>query len=332
MDCTKASSQPWGVTATNDIFPANEALSWSFRISKLQSEKEVLEDGLANCVTYLQVLRKKQARTERRLVTDSSLSRKKRKKTQQGKRELEKEIKHRERDEQAFLNNLQACKANIYMAETISMPSTAISSTMPDIASISMQCSYPVDVQTEPTEMSWNGWTDDTVLSPFEKESNSPLFADDVAPDERLEIGNVGNVDVTMLENFRESFPVPPLENIKARQQVLANTQTHALLSAEAAIFQPQHIYMSQRVAVDQQLAQLHLSSSMAITTLEIKALELLERRIVSDAGIGPVRRQSSLADIDEEPEIQTGANWTTQQKPSKFTIGKNLRIRTSSL
>ncbi|KAB2110109.1 hypothetical protein AG0111_0g475 [Alternaria gaisen] len=332
MDCTKASSQPWGVAATNDIFPANEALSWSFRIPKLQSEKEVLEDGLANCVTYLQVLCKKQARTERRLVTDSSLSRKKRKKIQQGKRELEKEIKHRERDEQAFLNNLQACKANIYMAETISMPSTAISSTMPDIASISTQCSYPVYVQTEPTEMSWNGWTDDTVLSPFEKESNSPLFADDFAPDERLEIGNVGNVGVTMLESFRESFPVPPLENIKARQQVLSNTQTHALLSAEAAIFQPQHINMSQRVAVDRQLAQLHLSSSMAITTLKIKALELLERRVVSDAGIGPVRRQSSLGDIDEEPGIQTGANWTTPQKPSKFTIGKNLRIRTSSL
>ncbi|KAL1798970.1 hypothetical protein ACET3X_003007 [Alternaria dauci] len=329
MDRTKAFSQPRGLATTNGIFPPNEAPTWSCRISKLQPEKEFLEDGLANCVTYLQVLRKKQARTEQRLVTDPLLSRKKRKKIEQGKRELEREIKHRERDEQAFLNNLQACKANLYVAETISMPSTAISSTISDIASLSTQCSYPADVQTDFTEMSWNGWTDDTVLSPFEKESNSPLVAEDVAPDECSEIGDIGK---TKLEGFEQSLAVLPFEHVESRRQVLPNTQKHASLRAEAAVFQPQHIHPGQHDAIDQQLSQLHLSSMMAVTALKIRALELLERRLVSDAGIVPVRRRSSLADIDEEPEMQAGANCTAQQKPSKFTVARNLRIRTSSL
>ncbi|KAG9193091.1 hypothetical protein G6011_03126 [Alternaria panax] len=324
MDCTKVSSQPWGIHATSGIFPTSETHTWPFAISKLQSEKKILEDGLANCVTYLQVLRKKQARTERRLGTDPSLPRKKKKKIQQGKRELEKEIKCREQDEQAFLNNLQACKANIYIAETISLPSTAISSTIPDIASISTRCSYPEDVQTEPTEMSWNGWTDETVLSPFQKESNSSFLADDVAPDAHSKIGHTGGM---IVGNSRQSLAVQDFE----ADDTSPNIQTHASLSAEAAVFHPRSIHTGQSDAIDQQLTQLHLSSSMAITTLKIKALELLERRLFSDAGIIPARRRSSLANIDEEAVIRAEV-YSTQQRSNKFIIARNLKVRTSSL
>lgn len=329
MDCTKASSQPWGIPATNSFFSSNEASTWPVGISKLQSEKELLEDGLANCVTYLQALRKKQARTERRLVTDPSLPRKKKKKIQHSKRELEKEIKQRERDEQAFLNNLQACKANIYMAETVSLPSTAIASTIPDMASISTRCSYPGDVQTEPTEMSWNDWTDETILSPFAKESDKPFSTDDVAPDELSEIGNIGG---TIRENLEQSLAAEHFEDVETRLGVSPNTQTHVLLSAEAAVFRPQFMHTDQGDAIDQHLAQLHLSSSIAITTLKIKALELLERCLVGDAGIVPSRRQSSLVYIDEQAGIQAGDSSTTQQRPSKLTAARNIRTRTCSL
>jgi hypothetical protein len=329
MDCTKASSQPWGMPATHGFFPANEVSNWPHGIYKLQSEKEILEDGLANCVTYLQALRKKQARLERRLVTDPSLPRKKRKKIQQNKRDLENEIKHRERDEQAFLNNLQACKANIYIAETASLPSTAISSTIPDIASTSTRYSYSEDVQTEPTEMSWNGWTDETVLSPFQKESNNPLFPDNVAPDEHWELGSVDGI---VLEDSKQSLAIKHVKNIDTRLRTSPNAQAHSLLSADAAVFQPRLTHSGQGDTIHHQLAQLHLSSSMAITALKTKALELLEKRLVSDAGIVQARRQSSLAKIDEEAAVQTGASSTTQRIPDKFTIARNLRVRTNSL
>jgi hypothetical protein len=118
---------------TQNFYPVNLDID----LPRLQHEREFLENGLANCVTYLHALRKKQARNERRLSTDPSLPRKKRKKIQQNKRELEKEIKHQERDEQAFLNNLQACKTNIYVAETVSSPSASL--TAPDLASSSTQ-------------------------------------------------------------------------------------------------------------------------------------------------------------------------------------------------
>jgi hypothetical protein len=329
MYCTKAPSQPWGIPATNGFFSANEASTWPSGISKLQFEKEILENGLANCVTYLQVLRKKQAQTELRLVTNPSLSRKKRKKMQQSRRELEKEIKHRERDEQAFLNNLQACKANIYIAETVSLPATGISSTVPDIASTSTRYSYTEDTQTEPTEISWNGWTGETVLSPFQKESNNPFFTDDVAPEERSESGKIGGI---ILEKSKQSLSFQRLEDVETRPRVSPNTQTHALLNAEAAVFQPQLIHTGQGDAIDQQVAQLRLSLSMTITTLKIEALKLLERGLVGDTGIVPAHQQISLASFDKEASIQTGAKSTTQQSPNKVAIARNLKIRTSSL
>lgn len=63
-----------------NLYPVNNALTWPYDLARLLSEKDFLENGLANCVTYLHALRKKQARNERHLITDSSLPRKKRKK------------------------------------------------------------------------------------------------------------------------------------------------------------------------------------------------------------------------------------------------------------
>jgi hypothetical protein len=306
-------SQPWGIPVANGFFSANETTPWPFEISTLQTEKDILEDGLADCVTYLQVLRKKQARTERRLVTDPSLPRKKRKKIQQEKRELEKEIRHRERDEQAFLNNLQACKANIYIAETVSLPSTAISSTLPDIASLSTRYSCPRDLESAPTEMSWNGWMDETALSPFQKESNNHLFAVDVAPEDKC----------------KQSLAVQHIGDIDSIPCASPNTLAPFLLNPEAPIFQPQSRCTGQEGILDQQLARLDPFLSMAMTALRTGAVELLDRRLVSDAGISQTQRQSSLDKMDEEVGNQTLADSSSTNRVARS--GK-LRCRTNSL
>ncbi|EMD69896.1 hypothetical protein COCSADRAFT_32545 [Bipolaris sorokiniana ND90Pr] len=96
--------------------------------------------------------------------------------------ELEKEIQNRECDEQAFLNNLQACKANIYLAETVSSPSTTVSSTIPDLASDSTLCSYPEE--PEARDGQWNGWADKMASSSFQKDCSNSSSVDDIAPDD----------------------------------------------------------------------------------------------------------------------------------------------------
>jgi hypothetical protein len=329
MECGMPSSQPWNIPITQNFYPVNQILTSPPELSRLRYEKEILENGLANCVTYLQALRKKQVRNERRLSTDPSLPRKKRKKLQQSKRELEKEIRNREQDEQAFLDNLQAVKTNIYIAETASSPSTTLSLTVPDLASSSTQCFYPED--SEPTELSWNGWTDDTVMSPFQKQSNNPFFVDDIAPDD----GPHGRtIDEAIDRNSkRASTIVQYIEDVGATLPVPPNTaQSLSMLSPNAAVFQPYATYTGHGGTLGQRLAELHLSSSLAITALTMKALEL-ERRRVTDVGLVLSRRQSSLAKIVEEAGNQTWANTTPQRSPNKDTEGgKPKNTRTNSL
>lgn len=329
MEYNTSPPQPWNVPITHGFYPVNELLSCSFELSRLEYEKEVLENGLANCVTYLQALRKKQARNDRRLVADPSLPRKKRKQIQQSKRELEKEIKNRERDEQAFLNNLQACKANIYVAETASSPSTTVSSTILDLTSNSTRCSYPDE--SEPTELSWNGWVEKTTLSPFHKKSNNPFFVDDIASDDHADVGSVylGNEE-DVDPSRSEGQNVGNTETAPRRN----DARTQFALSPEAEAFEPQAVYKGQEGELSQELAKLHLSSSWAVTQLRRMALEVMEKRRLTDAGIVQARRQSSLERIVEEAGSQDWINATPQQrKPNMETeIVRSKRSRTNSL
>ncbi|KAI4650338.1 hypothetical protein J4E93_002694 [Alternaria ventricosa] len=318
-------SQLWVTPITNSFLPTNELPTWNVDLSTLQSEKEILEDGLANCVTYLQVLRKKQARTERRLVTDPSLPRKKRKRFQQAKRELEKEIKHREQDEQAFLNNLQACKANIYIAETVSLPSTAISSTLPDSGSISTGCSYPRDLESAPTETSWNGWTDQSALSPFQRESISPFFSFDVAPDEHLQ---ARSTDGTISDDYKQPLDAQHTRKINPIPSASSNTPTHLLLSPEAPIFHPQTTYTNREGSVATRLAEINLSSAMAVTTSSTVVLELLDRCLVSCAGMGLARRQGSLGNVEDD----LGSLYLANSSTDATVTGGKLKYRRGSL
>ncbi|KAF1831094.1 hypothetical protein BDW02DRAFT_71186 [Decorospora gaudefroyi] len=330
MECGLPTSQPWSIPTTQRFYPVNEAALWPVDLLRLQAEREILENGLANCVTYLHALRRKVARTERRLCAEPSLPHKKRKKMQQGKRELEKEIKNRERDEQALLNNLQACQTNIYIAETTSPLSTTLSSMVPDLASRSTPGSCPEE--SEPTELSWNGWTDETVVSPFQKHSSSSFFADDVDPNDSTPIRNMNKA---MDDDNRHTLSIVPcMEDMKDTLPVPPNTaRSHFLLSPDAAVFEPYGAYSGQGAILGQQLADLHLSSSLAISALKTKALALMEMRRHTDAGIVQVRRPSSLKKIVEESGSHTWGFTTPQQSPHKDTEGGKLkRSRTNSL
>ena len=323
MECG-ANPSLWNIPVRHDFYPVNQVSDWHTELTRLHCERDVLENGLANCVTYLQALRKKHARTEQCLATDPSLPRKRKKKIQQRKRGLEKEIKNRERDEQAFLVNLQACKTNIHIAETYPSPYAVVRPALPDSASISTLYQYPEE--SGPTEPSWNGWTEDTLFSPFQKQSNNPFYADDIAPDENFAMKTTGQMD-------RDSVHVPSSVRYTGASEAAllalpnaAKTQ-QTLLSPEAAVFAPEATYSHQKDLIGQQLSELHLRSSLAITVLKMKALELMEIQHATDAGIARSRRPNTFAKvIIGETRSQTWANTTPQYSPVRVTMDAQFR------
>ncbi|EUC45428.1 hypothetical protein COCMIDRAFT_5340 [Bipolaris oryzae ATCC 44560] len=264
MKCYADSCQPWmaSVTRGNYFFPIEDTFPYSVQVSRLELEKDLLENGLANCVTYLQALRKKQSRNERRLAADSSLPVRKKKKIRQSMRHLEKEIQNRERDEQAFLNNLQACKANIYLAETVSSPSTTVSSTIPDLASVSTLCSYPEE--PEARDGQWNGWVDKMASSLFQKDCSNSTSIDDIAPDDHL------GADGSDLAIIKSTVCAQYVAQTGATWLLpMTCTSKQFVFSPEAALFEPQNTYKDQDMQLDQQFAELRLASSIAATTLD---------------------------------------------------------------
>ncbi|KAF1919689.1 hypothetical protein BDU57DRAFT_512914 [Ampelomyces quisqualis] len=210
--------------------------TWTVNLCRLRHERDILENGLANCVTYLHVLRKKQARMERLLALDPLPSRKRRKKIQQRKRELDMEIRNKQRDEEAFLSSLQTCKANIYVAEGLLYSPTEPSLTIADCTSSTTQLSSE---ESAPTEISWNGWTEGAVQSPFEKKRINPFFTHDVAPDELEELDE----EIVVVQNSRRPLAlIRGLEDIAvfpAPPNTAHSQFRHSPLSPEAPIFEP---------------------------------------------------------------------------------------------
>ncbi|KAF1841281.1 uncharacterized protein K460DRAFT_348164 [Cucurbitaria berberidis CBS 394.84] len=314
-----------------NLYHGGNVLIWPFDLARLLSEKEILENGLANCVTYLHALRKKQARNERRLIKNPSLPKKKRKKIQQSKRELEREIKHREQDELAFLNNLQACKANIYIAETLNNSSTTLSSAVLEQNSSSTY--HSVAEGSEPTEPSWNGWTDDAAISPFQMRSNNPFFAAEIAPEDNPEDINIEPIVdkaikrppplVRYTEDDGAALPVPPNT---AQPQYLYST-----LCPEAAAFEPCLAFAGHTNPFPEQyLDKLSISPSSTIN-----GMEHLQRRRVTDAGLSQIIRQLSLQPRPHlaDSRCHTWCNTTPHQSPNKDTRSGVLeRGRTNSL
>ncbi|KAF9694614.1 hypothetical protein EKO04_007242 [Ascochyta lentis] len=305
-------------------------VSLSYDLIRLQQEKDVLSKGLADCVTYLKALREKQGKNAYQLHMVSPASQKKKKRMQQTRRYVDIEIKHRERDEQAFLNNLQTCEANIFLTNMkiyhASLHATDLAST-PTLYAPTI-CSYS---GSETTDLAWEGWTDEAVVSPFQKRSSNPFLVDDVAPDACAEDQRRDSVVAKDAKRppplpraaveLPNSLPVPPNT---ARSQ----STRSSVLSAAAAIFQPAPGTNSGRSS-ESKIKRLSISNSMARS-----CVELLQKRRFTVADIVPILSRFAIdaPPTPEHPAGQTGYTTTPQRSLQKVMRPLMSRQRTNSL
>ncbi|KAF2845453.1 hypothetical protein T440DRAFT_511536 [Plenodomus tracheiphilus IPT5] len=304
-------------------YPVQNAQVSPLETRILYSEHDLLENNLANCVTYLQALRKKQERNVGRLSTDVTTPRKKRKQIQHSNRELNREILLREQEQHILLNNLQACKAKLYVAESLSSPSTGFLSSVPAFTSGSTRCTVPEE--SVPTEISWNGWTDDAVLSPFAKRSNNPFFVTEIAPEDGHE-KSVEEVDPIDIE------PRDPLATLgqglgitipSAYPEAIPLQALLSVLSPIAEVFEPRPIFRVQGVDSAEQLVELPHSSKL----LALRHSEEAQRRRATDSGTGPKYQPVSLQ-IKSSSRLARNHTWcqnTPQVSPAKDVQGRLL-------
>jgi hypothetical protein len=300
------------------VSPVHSPSNWPVDLARLRSEKEFLENGLANCVTYLHVLRNKQARIERLLNADPSPPRKKRKKIQQSHRELDKEIKSRKRDEEAFLSNLQACKVNLYIAEGVPHTPTPLSSLITAYPSSATQYSYD---ESEPTEISWNSWANEAMF-PFAKPASNPFFTHEVASDEI-----VGDFE-------KEAFILRDIERPRSHiadgeMTVPPNTaqsyRQHSMLSPVAAAFEPRTLHALE----DTERLIKGIKKLLVPSSVDKKRSEAV--RCVTGVGLQKISIQTRPTTI--RTQVQTWCNTTPQQSPrGNAEVPKLRRSRTNSL
>ncbi|KAH4015583.1 hypothetical protein HBI25_198050 [Parastagonospora nodorum] len=287
---------------------------WDVDLAMLRNEEDILENGLATCVTYLLALRKKLARNERSLNLDPPPTRTKRKKMEQSKRMLEREIQNRQRDEQAFLNNLQACKTNMYLTGGIWNQSTGVFPTMADCASSMTQQSCD---DSEPTEVSWNGWADDSV-SPFEKLRSNAVVLKEVAPDEQDHHDN----SAAQMRSISLRVHEPTLA-VSVSQDYIGFKGGRSSLSPEAIVFEP----IIDATGQDDQPKIQQLECA--------KGDSALQRRRVTVASVHSSFKNLSLHTRSghEDEQTQTWYNTTPQRSPRDRTrIETCERCRSTSL
>jgi hypothetical protein len=297
MDCISPTAHhlsPFNWVANQSLFHVDPHNTWTVDLARLRHEKDILENGLASCVTYLSALRKRQARKERLLSVDPLPPRKRRKKIQQSKRELDREIKNRQRDEQAFLNNLQACNASIYLAEGVPATPTDFSSTLADYTSSTAQCSIE---GSKPAELNWYGWTDDVVVSPFEKKRSNAFFAVDVAPDELVEedcgiIAVRGIRRPPSLIRGVDEFNAPPVAPNTPQSQYLPSS-----LSPTAPAFEP---------AMDTEWQDLNSTGrrTQTLDTLPIVSVPGFEAALARRATAAALCRTMQQLSIQVQPDV----------------------------
>ncbi|KAF1362654.1 hypothetical protein EJ07DRAFT_174186 [Lizonia empirigonia] len=302
-----------------------------YNLIRPQYEEAVLSKGLADCVTYLKALREKQARIGHQLNVDSAASQKKRKKMQQIKRHLTNEIKNRERDEDAFLNNLQACKANIFLANMKAYHTATASFHAPGLdytpsLHTPTLCSY---AESETTDLTWDGWTDEAAVSPFQKYGGNAFFTDDVAPDAypvELRRDSALSKDAKCFlplsrdrMDMSNLLPVPPNT---AQSHFMLST----VLSPAAAVFEPtpdaaDHLGERRGKGFN----RLSISSPM------VSCVQVLRSRCSSTGDIRPILPRFST-DVRADPKSLPGHTWSPQSKSQKETGVQMNRPRSLSL
>jgi hypothetical protein len=217
-----------------------------FEMNKMLREKEVLEQGLADCVISLQTLKKKQARNERQLGKGATLSRKKQKHLQQIKRDLARDMRSRERDEQAFLFNLQACKVSIQACSTW-VAYDAAPSTWIDTAVTPTLCTPTLysSSGTETTESSWYSWNGGVDMARVGRSNGSTFCSDQNEAHKGFYHAKHDSVTGPDFEDSlrwsldaEDAVLLPQVPPNTARTQSLQSN-----LNPEADVFKPQEIW-----------------------------------------------------------------------------------------
>jgi hypothetical protein len=304
-------------SSNKTLFAANPHTTWTVSLARLRHERDILENGLANCVTYLHVLRKKQARNERLLNLEPAPARKKRKKIQQNKRDLDREIRNRQRDEEAFLSGLQTCNANIYIAEDYSYVPTEVSSIMADHRSSTTTTQMSCD-ESVPTDISWSGWMDGALTSLFEKKCSNPFVVHDVAPDE-------------LTEPYHDIIKVP----VQPRPLSLSrNAREFAVLSVplNTACLGIRRSSLSPGVASFKPSTSVAAANGHGISTSD--TIDDCETRQYTESEVCRSIQQLSLDDLQYGSQRnRTWCQTTPQQSPCKDSAGSSMRrSRTNSL
>lgn len=301
--------------------------SLPYDLIRLRQEKDILSKGLADCVTYLKVLREKQSDSEHRLRTETGLRKKKRKRLQQTMRYIDSEIKNRERDEQAFLNNLQACETNIFVANMEAYRLTnasfqAVESTSTPTLYAPTLCS---NFGSETTDLTWDVWTDEASIAPSQKNSIILLLADACTEVHMCSSATAKETKrpaplCQMSPELSNSIPVPP-------NTAQLQFKWPSVLDPGAAAFQPTYSSADQQPqCLESNLTQLYMSS--AIDTGITKALNT---RRFSSTEIVPALQRFYMGSGLRLPG-QMWYNTTPQLGPQRIAEVLVGRHRASSL
>lgn len=294
-------------------------------LTRLYQERDVLSKALADCVTYLKALRDKQARCARRLDVQPPLPQKKRKSLQQTKRHLDSEIKNRQLAERACLNNLQACETNMYLAN---MKAYQLgNASFQALGFLSTPTSYTPTLcsnsESEATDLTWEGRTDESVASLSQKKSSNLVFVGDLAPDafeedRRRDSAVVKDVkrppplfsDAVELSN---SLPVPP-------NTAHSQYSRSLFMSPTAPVFRPRASPVVQKDSfLRLNTGELRMPSS---ATADIK--ELVHKRRFSAAGIVTVMDSFNIA--AQSPLHNLSGHHTWGRTPPQACLQKDAR------
>jgi hypothetical protein len=293
-----------------------------FEVDRVHREKQVLEQGLTDCAVYLKALRKKQARNERQLGNVAALSRRKQKQLQQTKRDLARDIKNRERNEQAFLFNLQACKERIHACNTLMgydiAPSAWLDSTStPTVCTPTLYSSC----STEATENSWNDGTD---ISPFRTVSSIAFYPEqNGAPKwyyrakHDSATGHDIEKSVQWFQSTTDLMLLPPAPTDTAGVQFL-----HSELDPRADVFEPGFTY-SHASEIDGDCA--NGRNDMSATACDAT----LRGRRLTDAGFDTLPARAEV----QPSTVSTSSSTTTQDVRTKDNQAPRFfRLRAKSI
>lgn len=279
-------------------------------LSSLYLSRTYLEGALAKTTITLNTLRDRQTRNERLLSTCAG-PRSKKKKIKQNKWNTGKTIETCEREERAFFDCLQVCIGNIQMLEAI-VHSTNTSLVSGHGCSNSNTCS-------DATSFDWQGWTDNAIVSPFEKEARHTFSIDEIAPEVCREyaISNKVAAEARRVSAQRPSARTPRANRtcVSTVYPVPIDTtfsyNLRSVLSPEATEFQPERPFGLPVHRPGKEVDKLSISGYLAS-----KRLQFAQQRSSSEIGMIDVNHRLSSMARPPLAQLQTWTGPSPQRQP----------------